>query len=456
MACFQSVLFRAIILALVTAVLFTGAVRAQGVAAPVVLRDAETEDILKEWAKPVILSAGLDPAAIRIILVQDKAVNAFVAGGPNIFIYTGLLLKAENPAEILGVIAHELGHISGGHLVRLRGASENASYESILGTALGIGAAILTGEGRIGAAVAAGSQATALNRLLAFSRVQESSADQAALTALDAACLSAGGLLSFMQKLEADEFLPAEQQTAWARTHPLARDRVEALRAGYERARCHGKPLPTEWQDQYERLRAKLLGFLSPERVAWDYRDTDKSIPADYARAVAAWRQNRVADALRLIDGLIVREPDNPFFLELKGQMLTDFGRVAESVPAYRRASELYPLSGLIRAAYAHSLIETAGQNIAQLDEAITQLERAARDDPRSARPWRLLATAWGRKGDEPMARLFLAEEALSGRRIDDARRHAEAALNGLPAGGTAQRRAQDILSFIEQADKKD
>lgn len=421
--------------------------------APVVIRDTEIEDMLKTWTAPVIRAAGLEPAAIRFVLVQNKDINAFVAGGANIFLYTGLLEKTEDPAQVIGVIAHELGHIRGGHLVRTRGAMDKASYESMLGTVLGIGAAIVTGNGGVGAAVAAGTQSTALNKFLAFSRVQESSADQSALESLEKAGYSAKGMRDFLEKLESEELLPATQQSEYVRTHPLTRDRVDAVTAGYERAAHKDAPVPAEWKEQHARLIAKLTGFITPEQVAWNYPDGDKSVAADYARAIAAYRQNRVEEALSRVDGLLAREKDNPYFLELKGQMLTDFGRVEEALPAYRQSIAVNPDAPLIRTAYAQALIESAGQNAhrERLDDAIAELERAAQDDPRNARVDRLLATAWGRKGNDPMARLYLAEEAILQQNRDYAKKQAETAMAGLEKSSRPWLRAQDILVYLEK-----
>lgn len=420
------------------------------------IRDTEIENYLKEWSLPVIKAADLDPDSVNIILVQDDNINAFVAGGQNIFIYTGLLTKSQNPGEVVGVIAHELGHISGGHLIRTKDAMENASYEAMLGTIIGIGAAILTGDGGAAAAVSAGSTGTALNRLLAFSRVQESSADQAAISFLERAKMNPQGLVTFMQRLEDEELMPVSQQSEYVRTHPLTRDRVDSLKAGTASSTYNDQNFPAAWQDQHSRMIAKLVGFIKPDHVIWNYNDKDQSLPARYARAIAAYRQNQTAEALKLTDGLLADEPQNPYFLELKGQMLADFGRTAEAVPYYKQATERAPTSGLIRTAYGHVLIETAGNNKALLNTAIEQLKKAQRTEPRSTRIHRLMATAYGKTGQEALAKLHLAEEALLQRRFPQAKAQAEAAASALEQGGPSWIRAQDILSQISLGEGKD
>jgi predicted Zn-dependent protease len=425
----------------------------------IIIRDTEIENVLKEWMEPVIKAAGLDPSAVHFILVQSKEINAFVAGGQNVFLYSGLLEKTSNPLEVMGVVAHELGHISGGHLVRTRGAMENASYESILGTIAGIGAAIATGNGSVGAALATGAQGVAASKFLSFSRMQESSADQAGLDYLNRAGFSAKGMMTFLEKLESQELLPSSQQSEYIRTHPLTRDRVEAVTAGYERSPHKDTPIPAGWQEQHDRIIAKLVAFVTPTQVAWNYSDHDQSIAAEYARAIAAYRQNHIEEALRRMEGLLKKEPDNPYFLELQGQMLVDFGRVEEALPAYSHSIEVDSKAPLIRIAYAQALVESAGEkNPARLDEAIGQLERAVQDEPRSSRIFRLLATAWGRKGNDPMARLYLAEEALLKQDKNYAQKQAKAAMTGLEKGSRPWVRAQDILLYLEKADfdKKD
>ncbi|HTK85908.1 MAG TPA: M48 family metalloprotease [Patescibacteria group bacterium] len=423
--------------------------------APVIIRDTEIEKDIKGWVEPVMRAGGLDPNNVHIIIVESPEVNSFVAGGPNIFIYTGLIEKTDNASEIIGVLAHEMGHIRGGHLIRMQGAMKDASYESLLGTILGIGAAIASHNGGAAGAISIGSQTSAMGSLLAFSRIQEASADQSALTTLQEACISPKGLVSFMKKIGADEPLLYSQQDAWGRTHPLTQERVDAMQAGYDRSPCKDKPLSAETDDQYRRMMAKLKAFIAPERVAWDFSDSDHSVPAAYARAIAAYRQNKVHDALRDIDALLEREPKNPYFLELKGQMLVDFGHVEEALPAYRQSIDILHNAPLIRMAYANAMIETSDRDKGRLDEAIKQLETAQRDEQRSGYIDHLLATAWGRKGNESMAKLYLAEEALLGGQKKYAKEQAQAALHGLKAGTQPYLRAQDIISFVDQ-NKKD
>lgn len=420
-------------------------------AAQTVIRDTEIESYLAEWFAPILESAGMQSSQVKIILIQNNDVNAFVAGGSNIFFYTGLIEKTENPGELIGVMAHELGHISGGHLVRGRAALEQASYESLLGTLLGLGAAVATGDAGAAAAGSLASSSIAQRRFLATSRTYESSADQAALTSMNRAKMNPEPFLTFLQKLEGQELLTANQQSEYVRSHPLTRDRIETVRAKIEKSPHRETAYPAAWLDQHARMKAKLTGFINPERVEWEYDVTDNSINALYARTVADYRLNRVEKALSQVDELIAREPNNAYFYELKGQMLVDFGRVEEAKREYQRALKIMPSSGLIRTALGHAQIETARDNEAALKDAINNLKRAAQDEPRSTRVQRLLATAYGRIGEDAFARLHLAEEALLQRKFDYATQQANLALKALPAASPAALRAKDILRYVEQ-----
>ncbi|MCD8520087.1 MAG: M48 family metalloprotease [Alphaproteobacteria bacterium] len=417
--------------------------------APVLIRDTEIEGIIEEWAEPLVRAADLPVGGVQIILVQSPELNAFVAGGANIFIYTGLIERTDGPGELLGVLAHELGHIAGGHLIRGRAAMERASYESILGTILGIGAAIASGDGAAAAAISTGASSIAARRFMAFSRVQESSADQAALTFMDKAGMDSAGLGSFLGELESEELLPASRQSEYVRTHPLTSNRIAAVETRSKESAAAGKAFPAEWVEQHARMRAKLIGFISPEQVAWKYDDQDKGIPARYARAIAAYRQHDVAKALKEIDSLIASEPQNPYFQELKGQMLVDFGQVSEAIPYYRKSVSLLKEAPLIQIALGHALIES-GDNPSNLNEAVRQLEQALIREPRSSRAYRLLGIAYGKLGQEGKAKLNLAEESVLQGRFDYAKDLAEGAVRTFPEGSREWLQAKDILNYLE------
>ncbi|NCO03644.1 MAG: M48 family metalloprotease [Alphaproteobacteria bacterium] len=418
--------------------------------AQTIIRDTEIEAMLSEWFKPIFEVNNMDPEQVNIILVQSNDINAFVAGGANIFFYTGLIQETSSPMELIGVMAHELGHISGGHLVRSREALESASYESILGTLVGIGAALATGEAGAVGAIGGGSNSMAQRRFLSKVRTFESSADQAAISSMERAQLNPEGLLTFLNKLEGQELVPESQQSEYVRTHPLTRSRISTIENAVSQSNYKDQAVPEKWIRQHELMKAKLLGFINPEHVMWVYDDRDQSIPAQYARTIADYRQNNIKQALSGIDRLIALEPSNPYFYEIKGQMLVDFSRVGEAIAPYEQALKLKPNAALIRIALAHALIETSQDNKANLNAAIDHLKTAAVRERRSSQVQRLLATSYGRLGQESQAKLHLAEEALLQQRFDYAKQQATSALEGLTENTSSWYRAKDILSFIE------
>ena len=418
--------------------------------AQTIIRDSEIESYLSQWFAPIFESNGMSPDQVNIILVQDNEVNAFVAGGSNIFIYTGLIKKTDDPTELIGVMAHELGHITGGHLVRGRDALEQASYESILGTILGVGAAIASGQAEAVGAGSLAANSVAQRRFLAKTRIFESSADQAAITSMERAGLDPAGFLTFMRKLEGQELIPASQQSEYVRSHPLTRNRITRIKAKVEESKNLGKPYPKAWDEQHQRMTAKLLGYIQPEQVAWKYDNKNQTIAAQYARALSDYRLNKIDSGLQKIETLIALEPNNPFFYELKGQMLVDFGRVEQAIKPLQRAATIRPRDGLIRTALAHAQLELSENNQDSIQKAIKNLNIAAQAEPRSTRVHRLLATAHGRLGDDAYARFHLAEEALLQGKKAYARQQAEIALAQLPKDSAAAHRARDILTFTK------
>ena len=430
--------------------LFSAIMPAQA-SAQTIIRDTEIENYLSEWFAPIFEANGMSPDQVNVILVQSNELNAFVAGGSNIFLYTGLIQKTEHPGELIGVMAHELAHITGGHLVRGRKAQQQASYESILGTIIGLGAAIASGDSSAAGAGSVAGNSVATRRFLSTTRSFEASADQAAIRSMEKANMNPEGLLSFMRKLEGQEVLPQTQQSEYVRSHPLTRNRVESLKARVTQSTKTNQAFSQEWIEQHKRMKAKLLGYINPEQISWVFDDRDASVAAIYARAIAAYRQDDLVKSIGYIDQLIEREPQNAYFYELKGQVLLDFGKVSEAIPQYRKAVELDSDSGLIRMAMAQAQIQQNNVSEAQLKDAIQNLKRAAREEPRSTRVHRLLATAYGKIKEDSKARLHLAEEALLQRKYSYAKSQANIALKGLQADSADALRARDIVFFVDQ-----
>ena len=414
------------------------------------IRDAEIENTIRTYAAPLFQAAGLEPSDVRIYLVNDRSLNAFVAGGQRLFINTGLIMRSKHAGQVIGVIAHETGHIAGGHLSRLHAAIANSTAQSILALVIGAAAAIGTGRGDVGAAIVAGGQSMGLRSFLHYNRTQESAADQAALRFLDATGQSSRGLLEFMELLGAQDLLSADRQDPYLRTHPLSRERVDAVQAHLSRSPNRDKAQPARIQELHRRMLAKLYAFLEPvRRTLRRYPESDTGLDARYARAIAYYRKPDLGKALPLIDGLIAERPEDPYFHELKGQMLFENGRAAEALKPYEMAVRLMPRSPLLRRGLAQVQLELGDP--ALLEPAIRNLRVAVQHDTRAPFTWRQLAIAYGRRGDMGMSAVALAEEALLKGDARQARYHAGKAGKLLPRGSIGWLQAQDIL----QAAKK-
>ena len=379
----------------------------------VTIRDAETENFIRRLSHPLFRAAGIDPALVRVTLIQNRAINAFVSIGNRMFLHTGLLQQAGSAEEVAGVLAHETGHIAGGHLVRLPEEMRNAMLRSIAATLLGGAAAAASGQSGAAAAGMLGGSAMAMNEFLAFTRGQEQAADQAALTYLDRLHWPAEGMERLLERLLDQELLSTARQDPYFRTHPLSRDRLDFVREQISRAGAAPGPLPTDIEDAFAMVRAKLDGFLDAPALTWSrYPETNGSAPARYARAIAQFRSGRIEEAVGILDTLLRENPSSPWLHELKGQMLFEGHRPAEALAPYAAAVRLAPEEGLIRLSYARVLIEL-GQP-AQLRLAVNELEAAlARSERESPFAWRQMAIARGRLGQMPLADIALAEEAM-------------------------------------------
>lgn len=417
------------------------------------IRDAEIENIIREYATPVFEAAGLHAKDIKLYLVNDDSINAFVAGGQKLFINTGLLLKSDHPGQVIGVIAHETGHIAGGHLARQQEELSNASAASILATILGGAAILASGRADVGAAVLQGGHGAVVRSFLHYSRSHESSADQAALTYLDKTHQSSKGLYEFMKKLEDQELLTVTSQDPYMRTHPFSRDRVTAMERHLKDSKFTDQPDPPRLVALHARMKAKLIGYLKPGLTFRIYKSSDKSLPARYARAIAYFRRGDAKRALPLIEQLIAEHPDDPYFQEVRGQGMYETGNAVEALKSYTMAVKLLPDSDLMRKELAE--VQLAVEDPALLDNAIENLEYAAKVERFSASTYQDLGTAYFRKGDDGRARLNLADAAFLRGQADKAIYHAERAARTFTNGSREWLRAQDIINAARiQKDK--
>ena len=430
------ILSRLLVLTLAASLALARPAWADGVS---LLRDAEIETTIRTWATPIWLAAGLDPAAVHIYLVNDPALNSFVAGGQNLFLNTGTILRSQTPNQLIGIMAHETGHMAGGHLARSEEAMRNATIQAIIGMVAGLAAGVATGSGAGAAAGVLGGEGIAERNFFAFSITQEASADQAGLTFLDRTHQSARGLLQFFEILQQEELLSAAHQDPYMRTHPLTSQRVAYVKNHVEHSPYSNAKDPPDWMEMHRRMKAKLIGFLnSPQDTLTALKPDDHSIATRYERAIALYRIPDLAKALPEIDGLIKDEPNNPYFRELKGQMLFENGRIAEAVGPYEEAVRLKPENALLRIELGQVQLET--NNPALVPKALAGLQEAIRYEDRNPDSWHFLAIAYGRSNNIGMMALALAEEGVANGDYTQARQQAARALKLLPPGPSRQR----------------
>jgi predicted Zn-dependent protease len=432
-----------------------------GGAAPIAVRaqqifDTEIEDTIRVYATPVLQAAGIEPDAVRIHLVNSPVLNAFVARGQRLFVTTGLLMAAQHPGQVIGVLAHETGHIAGGHLARLEGALRDAEIPALVSQLLAAAAGVLARSPEAAIALGSGSEQVLRRNLLQFSRTQESSADRAGLDYLKATHQSARGLLEFLDILDDQQVLAIsrqqQEQISYEMTHPLTRDRMAFIRDEIEKSPYSNTPIPEDLKRRHERMVAKLRGFMEPPgHTLRRYPEADRSFPARYARAIAYYRVPDTNRAVALVDELLQENPRDPYLQELKGQILFESGRIGEAIPPLESAVRLRPNAPLLRVSLAHAQIERGDQSL--MKPAIENLQQALAVDQSLPLAWRLAATAYGRMGDLGQAALASAEHSyLIGKR-DDARLMAMRAQRTLKNGSPGWLRAQDILEATRKKD---
>src|SRR6266849_3621402 len=426
--------------ALVTAAALAGAsapARAQG-AGPIV-RDAEIEQLLKEYTQPLLKAAGLAQQNVQAVIINDRSFNAFVADGHRIFINAGALMESDTPNQIIGVLAHESGHIAGGHLARLREQLAAASTQSIIAMILGVGAMV--------AAAIAGPTAAIQNTLFSYLRAQEDQADRAAVRFLTATGQSAKGMYETFKRLSDQILYQARYINPYMQSHPLPSERVAALEGMAKASPYWDRKDPPALQARHDLMRAKLYGFVErPETVLRRYPPSDTSLAARYARAISAYRFSDPRAAVAQIDGLIHAQPQNPYFHELKGQALLEGGRPAEAIAPLRQAIQLAPNPALIQIMLGQALVATHDR--AHVDEAVSILQTALTREPESPDAYSHLAMAYGQKNDLAHADLASAQAAFMRGDLKTAREIAARAKTRFPVGSPGWVKADDIASY--------
>jgi predicted Zn-dependent protease len=412
-----------------------------------ILRDEEIEHMLREFGDPIFEAADLNPQDVSIYLVGDPSMNAFVSGGQNIFFFTGIITAAEEPIELKGVMAHETGHITGAHLARSGDLGRAAMGPMLATMAAGIAAA-MAGHGDAAAGLIASSQYFGTLSAYTYSRGQESNADLAGVRFLEGSGQSARGLVAFFDRFREQELFSEQRRYPYFRTHPLSSDRVSVLRERLEQQQYRDVQDPPEQYVMLARAKAKIHGFMDdPSTTFRRYPESDASTEAIYARSIAHYRAGSLGEAITGIDELISREPENPYFYELKGQVYYEHGQPAQAVAPYERAVELMPQSALFKIGLAQSLLDT--EDDSRLQEALDLLIAALAVEPDNGFAWYQRSRVHERRGERAMAMLSTAERHYYGGDARRAYQFAAQAREDLTEGTREWLRASDIMASV-------
>ena len=423
------------------------------VAQSYIVRDAETESLLKDYASPILRAAGFRNDSVQPILVNDKSFNAFVIDSKRIFVNLGVIMDAETPNEVIGILAHETGHIAGNHLVRLRQAASNAQLLAVIGTLLGVTAIAIGGlsnstdTAKSGVAIIGGGANVAQRSILAYKRSEETAADRAAVTYLNKTKQSAKGLLKVFQRLRSNALLSSNNTDPYILSHPLPSERISQLETIANQSKYFSATDSKNLLNRHNLVRAKLIGFTTrPSEITNYYPIKDKSIEANYARAIAKMRSGDIDSSIKIIDAVINRQPKNPYFWELKGQALIEAGRAKQSITPFKKALSLAPKEGLLQIWYGYALV--ASEDNKYLEEAVRNLTQGLGKESNSTLGYRQLAIAKGRLGLEVEAELATAQGHMTAGNYDLAKQSAYKAREKFEKGSRNWILADDIVTY--------
>ena len=386
---------------------------------PPVIRDTEAEQLLRDYTRPILRTAGLEKQNIQVVIINESVFNAFVADGRRIFVNYGAMMQSETPNQIIGVLAHETGHLAGGHLSKLREQLAQAQTQMIIAMLLGAGA-VVAGAARGGGnngltnagAAAFSAPAEVIRRtLLSYQRQQEENADRAGVKFLTATGQSAKGMYETFKRFTNESLFAARGSDPYVRSHPMPAERVAALEEMARSSPYWDKKDDPALQLRHDMVRAKISAFMERQDTVYRrYPLSSDSLPARYAHAIATYRHGDLRNALAQIDALIQVQPSNAYFYELRGQALLEGGKPAEAVAPLRKAVQLSNNAPLIEMLLGQALVAT--DNKAYTDEAIAILRAAVGRETEAPLGYSQLAMAYGRKGDYAQADLASAQAA--------------------------------------------
>lgn len=443
---FHKWLMRRFILPL--AILAYSSVQAQAIS---LISDEESEIFLQKITQPLFKAAGIPYNRNKVFIVNDNSLNAFVSDGNSLFIHTGTLTSASSPEEISGVIAHETGHIMGGHIIRQKLKNESLQQASLASMLLAGTTAAVTGRGDVAMAIALGGQSSTLSNYMQYRTEQERSADESAVKLLNATKQSPQGMLKFMKRISQRNDLSGIEETPYFRTHPVTRERINFM----EKATAQSDYQPGQKNlDEFLRIKAKLLAFLeTPEQTFRRYPLSNSSVPARYAQAIAYFKQLDINNALKKINALIKEEPDNPFFHELKGQIYLETGKIKPAKQEYQTALAKLPGSPLLQLSLAQAILEDA-PTPDDLKKAVSLLNQANIKQP-TPMGWLLLSRAFEASGNTAYSSYAAAEYSLSIGMPDVAQRQADNAQKHLKNDKKLKLKIDDLQSRLKEQTKK-
>jgi predicted Zn-dependent protease len=423
---------------------------------PPILRDTETEQLLREYTRPILRVAGLEKQNIQMVIINEGSFNAFVADGRRIFVNYGAILQSETPNQIIGVLAHETGHLAGGHLSKLREQLATAQTQMIIAMLLGAGAMVAgttrgssagnNGLANAGAAAIAGPQEMIRRTLLSYQRQQEENADRAGVKFLTATQQSPKGMYETFKRFTSESLFAARGADPYLQSHPMPAERVASLQEFASSSPYWDKKDDPALQLRHDMVRAKISAFMErPETVYRRYPQTNDSMPARYARAISTYLHGDLRSALAQIDALIQVQPNNAYFYEVRGQALLESGKPAEAIPALRKAVALSNNSPLIEMLLGQALV--GADNKAYTDDAVRILRAAVAREPEAILGYTQLAMAYGRKGDYAEADLASAQAAYLRGDNKTARELATRAKTRFAVGTPGWVKADDIVA---------
>lgn len=385
-----------------------------------VIRDEETERFLKDVTKPILSAAGLDFGSVEIIIVNDKSINAFVSSGQKIFIHTGLITECPDVSCLVGVLAHESGHIKGGHIIRKDENYEDANLSTIAGYILGLGSVLAGAPPEAGIALSSAGQNVAVRQVMKSSRSYENSADTVALDVMKKIGISPRGLVAILEKLKQKQGISGDIYDKYLLTHPISQERIGYIKAFIRQNPEVDKPLPKVLNERFNMIKAKIFGFLYDPQVVDDTYQSNDTKEALYAKAISLHREARFDESDKLLNKLISIEPSNPFFKELKAQFLFERGKISESVKKYKEVLNLLGTSNLVRLKLAEALMGL--NNSVKIKEAMGQLKAILATEPDNVGAIHKLGIAYGKLGNLEESYIYLAESAVISKNLENAK----------------------------------